>query len=435
MFKRLTIAAVWFLMLPVYAANQNPGLIKDNICKAFEIMHINGVTTTLEGAQSNLLFLSRTYGNVHQDQFIRYGLAYNQTNRGIYDFYQTYVQILAAYPGTTQAEWLQAVIMGQWPNSLPPAAISTVSNILANAVGLNTTTRPAFEISDLTAVEYAILRFHRRASRLAIIGHSQGSLFANAVYDRLMANSSYQIIPENLGLMSVAAFTNTIRSGTYVTSNYDALVGAVRLIFPDILASNTPSSFNGADVVGHNFIAVYLSNPTLKAAVIGKIKTVMDSLRSPNWPPDGDDGSSYLRILGYASWNNCEPGKSIYPCPNGQTTGGLVGYGTVGVEGTQLRPGSYSEIVNLAITQSSTCVALLISQRIARVSAGGPTFEYPPPNIYNCAVGDQYQGAIQIAWQIYSGDGMGFRVTPLSPESSGNAEARVYPYPVCARET
>ena len=66
--------AMWFaaclLTLPAYAATQLPGLIKDDICQAFEIMHINGVTTSNEDALNNLRKLASVYGNVHQDQLM-----------------------------------------------------------------------------------------------------------------------------------------------------------------------------------------------------------------------------------------------------------------------------------------------------------------------------------------------------------------------------
>ena len=46
------------------------------MCQAFQIVHINGVLTPLDAAQNNLFFLRIAYGNVHNDQLIRYGLAY-----------------------------------------------------------------------------------------------------------------------------------------------------------------------------------------------------------------------------------------------------------------------------------------------------------------------------------------------------------------------
>lgn len=430
--------AMWFaaclLTLPAYAATQLPGLIKDDICQAFEIMHINGVTTSLEQAQNNLTAIRLSYGNAHQDHLIRYGLAYNQTNTAVYDFAQSYRQILALYPGTTQAEWLQAVITGQWPNSLPPAAITQISGIIAQAIGMGDSRSP-FEDRDLTAVENAILGFHRRGSRLTIVGHSQGTLFSNQVFDRLLTNWPSYFIADNLGQVSIAAVANTIRKGTHITSSRDALVGAVRLVFPDVLQWNRVGQISRLDLVGHNLINIYLTQPNLKVAVTGAIASITDSLRSPNfpsitsttWPP---------AISGWAAWNNCEPGKSTYTCTGGRTTGGEVYYGLVGTAGIQITSGSYSEIMNRANSQATTCVALLTSARIARVSAGGPAYENPAPNIFNCAAGYQYAQAVQMAWLIYSAGGMDLHVPgPPAPESYGYAEVRVYPVPVCRAGT
>ncbi|MBA3353456.1 MAG: hypothetical protein H0U23_13750 [Blastocatellia bacterium] len=79
----------------------DPQLAKLDVCGRYEIVHINGVDTSIEDAQRNLAELAIVYGNAHDEHLLVYVLAYNRTNWIIADMQQAYSQLIASYPGVS----------------------------------------------------------------------------------------------------------------------------------------------------------------------------------------------------------------------------------------------------------------------------------------------------------------------------------------------
>ena len=98
---------LWLLLLalaPVQAATMDARLAKVDVCGRYEVIHINGVVTTPNGAQSNLTRLIQVYGNSHNGHLIAYALAYNPTRGLPTDLYRSMLQVIADFPGATETE-------------------------------------------------------------------------------------------------------------------------------------------------------------------------------------------------------------------------------------------------------------------------------------------------------------------------------------------
>ena len=115
--------------------------------------------------------------------------------------------------------------------------------------------------SDLTNIisQIASLGYINAQSRMTIVGHSHGTIYANLVYRRMMQLNTLE--PQQVRLMSIAAFVPIIEgNGGYVTNRNDVPVNAGRAIFSDIKAGTVTIANNEGNslVRGHDLINQYL---------------------------------------------------------------------------------------------------------------------------------------------------------------------------------
>lgn len=240
--------------------NMDARFAKDStVCGGYEIFHINGILTQPEEAQQNLLTLMTSYGNSYKEHLISYGLAYNQTMDPHNDLLDSFKQVLLSFPGTTMEQYTRAVYLGMYPSQLLTSQI--VAMLTTKWLALFNIDRPSpYQDQDLTNIFNAIYGNHKQHGR---VPHSQGTLYANLVYDRLIKPypvPGMQIQKKSLQIMAVAsavagAAGGTRGGGTHVTNSNDLVINAVRTMSTTTLAANTTEPING---LGHSF-AVFIS--------------------------------------------------------------------------------------------------------------------------------------------------------------------------------
>lgn len=120
-----------------------------------------------------------------------------------------------------------------------------------------------------------------KGRRVLLVGHSQGSLYANATHRVVYTNP--KIKPGNFKVVHVASVANFVADGEgYITSDSDLVVKALRTAMPDTLQSNTVSPFNPNDISGHLFLDTYLNGDyPLRNSVYGVISRALLTLREP----------------------------------------------------------------------------------------------------------------------------------------------------------
>ncbi|WP_175039038.1 hypothetical protein [Burkholderia contaminans] len=120
-----------------------------------------------------------------------------------------------------------------------------------------------------------------KGRRVLLVGHSQGSLYANATHRVVYANP--KIKPGNFKVVHVASVANFVADGEgYITSDSDLVVKALRTAMPDTLQSNTVSPFNPNDISGYLFLDTYLNGDyPLRNSVYGVISRALLTLREP----------------------------------------------------------------------------------------------------------------------------------------------------------
>lgn len=230
------------LLLPLGAIAEtiDARLYKNDVCGFHAVLHINGVDTDRLGAQANLAELRFHYGNAHDGHRVRYGLGYNETITQGTDIVQAMYQTIAEFDpyGISFEDWIRAFYRGIYPDWFPADVMASISATLARNFDIR---RPdTFYDSDLhlITVDLANLGFHTPQAKLLIVGHSQGSIYANMLYRRLTTHPVWMMSPRQIGLMSIAAFVASPLPGTgsdYVTNANDRPVTMGRFAYSDIL--------------------------------------------------------------------------------------------------------------------------------------------------------------------------------------------------------
>jgi hypothetical protein len=145
----------------------------------------------------------------------------------------------------------------------------------------------------------------RENSYILLLPHSQGNLYANQLYNYLTSTGNYD--SQQLRIFGIATPANEISgSGDYVTSSNDLVINGLRLI-TSILPSNITVNFSLSDVLGHNLIDIYLTDPTSKEIIKQKITQALDTLAHylelsiPTGYFKLSDYKKYYDTIGYAS--------------------------------------------------------------------------------------------------------------------------------------
>lgn len=423
-----------------YPNNMDPRLAKfDDTCGAYEIFHINGILTDQAGAAANLQTLMTRYGNSYKAHIIQWGLAYNKTVDWDNDLADSYRQVVLSFPGTTMEEYVRAVVLGMYPSQLLTSNI--VGMLSGKWASLFHIDRPSpYQDEDLTNIYNAIYGAHRQNGRVMLIPHSQGTLYANLVYDRLLkpyAVPQMQIQAKALRIMAIAsavagATGGTRGGGLHVTNTNDLVINAVRAFSSTTLAANTTVNING---LGHNLRDVYLNWPyaphTTTNKILANMTVTLDSLKSTQLKYVGmwlRGQAEYVRC-GPAAWpygTGVEP-KTEIQCPITRYTPvypysylwmysdqDYVKYTPLDTTPNKLV--DYEYIIGGAPTQAfplakayiEGCYKALLADRKAQILAGVPASPYyPSKSLGSCGNGfpaNEPYGLSAAAWNLYSGD-------------------------------
>lgn len=133
--------------------------------------------------------------------------------------------------------------------------------------------------------------------KLLLVGHSQGALYTNSMYDYLLSHGEPH---EAVAVYNVASpATYTAGGGKYINSSGDTLLASLRALHFSLLPSNvdlTPANLNDA-FPGHSFAGDYLANASTQ--MLADINGEMSALQSVNATDSGDCFTPPVASLGY----------------------------------------------------------------------------------------------------------------------------------------
>jgi hypothetical protein len=357
------------------------------------------------------------------------------------DLQQSYAQILAEFPGVDYLEWVQSVFHEIFPE--------VPANVLAQIIGrmgqvMNWRRPDPFYDSDLTSMASEVLAmgFATSYNRLLIVGHSQGSIYANIMYRKLQT-VGFNMRPEQIGLMSVAAFVPSIAGANsqYVTNKNDRPVNTGRTIYPDVLGYSVTLAHTEAETNpwrGHGFQTIYLAQSAGRTQIVSKMKTVLNTLKSSATPPP-----QWLRSTG--SMYYCGPLQAWYGPPpwkcyidGGSYTVNMMKASVAGSDIGILQPGTLAQAETATKAHEAGCFNLFIADRKTKLTTGN----YAATNIKGCGPGYNYPyspySSSEVAWKIYSADTVQMKTSyvlqpPVLYGPTGQDVVYVERFPVCRR--
>lgn len=393
----------------VHAATIDPRVAKHDTCGRYELFSINGIMTDPLGAAANLDRIKVVYGNAYKEHLIRYVVAYNQTRGLKTDFLDSARQVISGYAGATWDKWMNAVTFGVYSLFLDAATSAAIAKKVTELYGF---TRPSpYQDEDLNSILKDILGGTAGNGRRLLFGHSQGNLYMNLVYDKMLAAG---LTPHTIGVVGLAVPFSSLRTGdVYTTSSNDVVIDAVRVatlnnvLSPTIAIPYAPT----VDPLGHNLIQTYFANSAARkqinaniTAEFGRIKSPTKGVFFPEYPPVTYANVLYAPAFGL-EWN----GVAWVPIPE------YYKYWTVAPyyesQHVIVKPGTYADAKAVALRNGKACYALAVAAiKKQRMSTTNTAWVWVPmgyPNYRGCwdmITGNPLTDYRLGAWWLYGGD-------------------------------
>lgn len=401
MLKRLFVFLICILPLAAQAETIDARLFKNDVCGFYTVVHVNGVDTDEAGANANLAKLMISYGNAHKGFRVRYHLGYNATLNLTQDVAESMYQTLATLPGTSSTstfeEWVNAFYNHIFPSDWPIDQMAKISAKLATIFNIR---KPdSYYDYDLMYIlgRMQAAQLTTGSAKMLLVGHSQGSIYAQMIYRKL--TTIYYMKPHQIGLMSIAAFTEPPMVGTgslHVTNSNDRPVTMGRTAWPFILGNTTtiPHTENFYNIWrGHNLVNKYLAYSTSKNQITSKMKLVLDGLKKAA-PGGGPVYGAADSVAAKVKWWTSSVDGSTWMQHEQGPPGTVDGLTLVTV------PATKEQARLKAIEMAGVCTPWVISMSQLYWKYG--VQHQPPLPAGGCWTGQytQYQ-----AWSIYSSDG------------------------------
>jgi hypothetical protein len=238
---------------------------------------------------------------------------------GLEEFYQVARQKLGEIVATKYWLWLSRI------EAFPPELQQNYRTISANVIS-----EPVAGDTDLPVHIEKYRAYLRSGSRVLLVSHSQGNLYANQAWSSLFGGGRNQVLVESFGNNQVATPASLVSSsqvlrfgqqlGTWKTFPDDTVMANVR-DFAGALPANLPFEGQIGDPgLGHNFVKAYMRTGSESLTrVVADMKNVARVLAYPTAFLDLSTQQSDTAALDDLTndANNkdpesVEPGKSLY---------------------------------------------------------------------------------------------------------------------------
>ncbi len=450
--KTLIAALVGAACATATAETINPNALLYDICGWRKVTYINGITTYQSDANEDLEVLKQVYGNSYKKHPVQYQVAYNQTGGFPTDFHDSVMQVLKGYTSATWDGWYQAVQSAIY-TYMP---LSTAQKISKTVDDMYSLTKPSpYQDRDLTTILNNIGPnvAYWRGRMNVFVCHSQGNLYCNLVYDKLIAAG---VPSQQMGFVGVAVPYWSVPTGnTYVTSTNDLVIDSVRTALLPVPLASAPLPGNATapydpnkDITGHSFNETYLTSAATRNKITAGIDSEFNGLRQTQIKT-ADIDPAYT-FSGRAQWRDCSIDLDAYgytryratrPSSCGQgypanmpsvLIAPVVDIYPAGMGTITTRAGSPGETPGLATTMRDGCIALAAgfyktlaaTGTVAGDNAGycSQTWQWDP--ISNVRLASRYKGFI-------SGDGYWTKTTPWQDPYYTMGGANATKGPIC----
>ncbi|MCU0952532.1 MAG: hypothetical protein MUC68_16120 [Burkholderiaceae bacterium] len=265
-----------------------------SFCGSYRVVHINGIRTTQEQAERNVIALRDGYGSRFRSSQLSYHLGYNPTGGLLPDLAQVLAQKQAEFPGATIVQMLRYLLVGVG-GSLPSALVNQLATYWAGWVNGNGSSYNTYSDGALWQLVETVRAHAMPDRRVLLVPHSQGNLYANRVVEIITSEPApgwWRPVPEKsigiVGVATPAAYVAGQRSShkLHLTSSNDLIINGLRNGAPPltgpqvVLMPNIDIALSTADPTGHGFRETYLGTDAGSAAVLGAMHAVLSALLS-----------------------------------------------------------------------------------------------------------------------------------------------------------
>ena len=231
----------------------------------------NGMYNTQNDAKRNSKELEsqlRGAANLPEDEWV-FDVSYNHDER-LFSIFQVFRQ-RQGESASTFWRWIDGL-------SLAPDWFREKALELASRGEMNQAVRDA----DLRRHVQRYKTVLMEGSRVLVIGHSQGNLYANSAYT-ILANDSDDLPMNAFGLVAVATPSSRVAGGgPHITRTDDLVINSVRFFYSGTLDGNVSNSNADSDWKHHSFIDAYLDGDRSGPMIISSVLSKANSLSWPN---------------------------------------------------------------------------------------------------------------------------------------------------------
>jgi hypothetical protein len=271
--------------------------------QGFVVYFANGVQNTPDDALASLYLTHNIIGDSYNgESIVDYRRALNPTT-GLSDFYRVLKQKLAENPRFTgyfiakllfdvaASEPIAQALLSFLSTSEQADIQNAFMGLFADLEQANGSSGGYFDSNVATHVQQYETDL-AAGQKVLVVAHSQGNLYANAAYDHMVTDG---VDMRAFAIASVGTAADVAKSGEYVTSTNDLVIGALRQVFPT-LAANTAVTFAPLDdPLGHSYSQIYLNNAheaygpvvAMFNDLLGQLQANTDTQSCPNTTPDG----------------------------------------------------------------------------------------------------------------------------------------------------
>ena len=236
-------------------------------------LHINGINTSITEAQDNLDHLNGLTET--KTNLLKWKLLYNQTSDLWGDLADVFRQKAQEKSQITLDDYVMIYMKA---NDLHYESGSSDYEIIKAGIKDDFINDPQYSGKNLESI---VSQLHTvipdaKNSYIFFIPHSQGNLYANQLYNYLLASNEYTA--NQLKIFGIATPADEVAgSGDYISSSNDLIINGLRLI-KNVLSANSNAEFTINDILGHNLIDVYLKDSTTKKVIKQRIIDGLDIL-------------------------------------------------------------------------------------------------------------------------------------------------------------
>lgn len=234
----------------------------------YYVYFLNGIRTEEANAYINANRVRLMFNNEYNGEPLSVWTSYNKMDglKGLGDLVEVFAQKMAEDP-TLKWQLFFRWVSGKFISS-------SLSIALQDYIDTNGTQKLSQAVASLSSpqaysdeVVVKLSETYQQSllagKRVMVVSHSQGNLYANAIYGRLQSINSDAYNLNAFGIAGVASPANFVATGDdWVTSDTDHVIDLLRLFAPATLSSNDPTVpfYTSEDILGHGFSEIY-TNP------------------------------------------------------------------------------------------------------------------------------------------------------------------------------